>query len=140
MTTFIENSLISGEKVESQAVISWLSQFWLFLFAAIFALTIVIPISFIIIAVLEVVTTELVVTNKKIIGKTGIIRRTSIDLPLNRIESINVDQSILGRVFSFGKLSIRGIGGNAVTIPFIKKPMIFRRVVMSLVDKDLSGP
>jgi uncharacterized membrane protein YdbT with pleckstrin-like domain len=136
MTSFVENSLISGEKIESQAVITWLSQFWLFLFSLILVMTVIVPILFITIAILNVVTTELAVTNKKILGKTGILRRASVDLPLNRLESINVYQGIIGRIFGFGKLSVRGIGGNSVTIPYVRKPLIFRRVVMNLMDKN----
>lgn len=110
MGSFVENSLIAGEKIESQATISWLSQFGLFIFALISIKTVVLPLFFIIFAMLNVLTTELAVTNKKVIGKKGIIRRISIDLPLQKLESINIDQSITGRIFGYGKVTIRGTG------------------------------
>lgn len=139
MGTFVENSLISGEVVESQAEITWLSQFWLFLFAVLTVMTIVLPILFILVAVINVLTTELAVTNKKVIGKTGFISRVSIDLPLDKLESINIDQGVMGRILGYGRVSIRGVGGNNVSIPFIKQPLDFRRVVMGLLDRKSSN-
>lgn len=139
MGTFVDNSLISGEVVESQAEITWLSQFWLFLFAVLTVMTIVLPTLFILLAVINVLTTELAVTNKKVIGKTGFISRVSIDLPLDKLESINIDQGVMGRVLGYGRVSIRGVGGNNVSIPFIKQPLDFRRVVMGLLDKKSSN-
>ncbi|VVE46783.1 hypothetical protein PCO31110_04509 [Pandoraea communis] len=135
MASFVENSLIPGEKVEAQATISWLSQFWYFVFAVLLLMTVVVPILFILIAIINVVTTELAVTNKKVIGKAGFIRRVSIDLPLEKLESINIEQGIIGRILGYGRVSVRGIGGNNVSIPFVKRPMDFRRVVMGLIDQ-----
>ncbi|RAM63156.1 PH domain-containing protein [Herbaspirillum rubrisubalbicans] len=139
MGSFVENSLITGEKIESKAIISWLSQFWLFVWSVVLCFTIIAPIFFILVAIINVVTTELAVTNKKVIGKAGFIRRESIDLPLTKLESINIDQGIIGRILGFGRVTIRGIGGNNVSIPFIKDPMSFRRVVMNLMDQKNSN-
>ncbi|AVA38254.1 PH domain-containing protein [Cupriavidus metallidurans] len=135
MASFVENSLIPGEKIEAQATITWLSQFWYFVLAIILVMTVIFPIIFILLAILNVTTTELAVTNKKVIGKTGFIRRVSIDLPLEKLESVNINQGIVGRILGYGRVSIRGIGGNNVSIPFIKKPMDFRRVIMGLMDQ-----
>lgn len=135
MGSFVENSLIPGERVESKATITWMSQFWYFLFALITVFTVILPILFILKAIINVTTTELAVTNKKIIGKAGFIRRVSIDLPLERLESINIDQGIIGRILGFGRVSVRGVGGNYVSIPYVNQPMDFRRVVMGLIDQ-----
>ncbi|MDB5777540.1 MAG: hypothetical protein JWP38_3673 [Herbaspirillum sp.] len=135
MGAFVESSLINGEKVECSATISWFSQFWYFVWAAILVITVVPPIILIILAIINVATTELAVTNKKVIGKAGFIRRASIDMPLSKLESINIEQGIVGRIFGYGRVSIRGIGGNQVSIPFVKSPMDFRRVVMNLIDQ-----
>ena len=135
MGAFVNNSLISGEAIECNAEISWASQFWYFFWAVITIPTVILPILFILLAIINVTTTELAVTNKKVIGKAGFIRRASIDMPLNKLESVNIDQGIVGRIFGYGRVSIRGIGGNNVTIPHIKAPYDFRRVVMDLMDK-----
>ena len=136
MASFVENSLIPGEVIESKAEITWLSQFWYLFFALLGVFALLIPtIFFGLFAVINVMTTELAVTNKKVIGKTGFIQRVSIDLPLDKLESINIDQGVMGRILGFGRVSIRGVGGNNVSIPFIKNPLDFRRVVMGLIDK-----
>ncbi|RWA45671.1 hypothetical protein AU476_01155 [Cupriavidus sp. UYMSc13B] len=139
MASFVENSLIPGERIETQATITWLSQFWYFVFAIVLIMTVIFPIIFILLAILNVTTTELAVTNKKVIGKTGFIRRVSIDLPLEKLESVNINQGIMGRILGYGRVTIRGIGGNNVSIPFIKKPMDFRRVIMGLMDRKTTA-
>lgn len=135
MASFVENSLIPGEKIEAKATITWLSQFWYYVFALLLVMTVIFPILFIVLAIINVTSTELAVTNKKVIGKAGFIRRVSIDLPLEKLESVNIDQGIIGRILGYGRVSIRGVGGNNVSIPYIKKPMDFRRVVMGLLDR-----
>ncbi|MCK4124259.1 PH domain-containing protein [Ralstonia pseudosolanacearum] len=118
-----------------RATITWLSQFWYFVFAIALIMTVIFPVILILFAVINVTSTELAVTNKKIIGKAGFIRRVSIDLPLDKLESVNISQGIIGRIFGFGRITVRGVGGNSVAIPYIKSPMDFRRVVMSLLDR-----
>ncbi|MDR3158866.1 MAG: PH domain-containing protein [Zoogloeaceae bacterium] len=141
MGQYVQNSLISGEVVEAEATISWMSQFWYFLFSAVTipfvveaAAIIVIPIILIAIAAINVLTTELAATNKKVIGKAGFIRRVSVDMPLAKLESITLDQGVIGRIFNFGTVVVRGVGGNRVGIPYIKSPLDFRRMVMNLMD------
>src|SRR5450830_1457170 len=133
MGSFVKDSLIPGENIESTAEISWMSQFWYFFWTVLLCWTAIIPVLLILSAIINIVTTELAVTNKKIIGKTGFIRRESIDMPLSKLESVTVDQGIVGRIFGYGRVSIRGIGGNRVSIPYIKNPMEFRRTVMGLM-------
>lgn len=138
MGSFVEASLIAGETVEQKASISWLSQFWLYVLAAFFichVVTIILAVLCISLAIMNVITTELAITNKKVIGKTGFIKRTSIDLPIDKLESINIHQGIVGRLLGYGQVKINGIGGNNVTIPFIKSPFDFRKTVMNLLEK-----
>jgi uncharacterized membrane protein YdbT with pleckstrin-like domain len=72
-------------------------------------------------------TTELVITSRRIIAKVGLIRRHTIEINLNKIESIKVSQGILGRMLNYGELEIVGTGGTKEPIPNIDNPLIFRR-------------
>lgn len=138
MGQYVQNSLIAGEQIEKEATISWFSQFWYFVFAIVCALTlylIVISVILIAFAIINVLTTELAVTNKKVIGKAGFIRRASVDMPLGKLESITISQGVIGRIFNYGVVRVHGVGGNAVGIPYIKAPLEFRRVVMNLMDQ-----
>jgi hypothetical protein len=134
MGDYVQSSLMPGERVEVEAVVSWSSQFWWFVLAALLIWTIVPPIFFIMIAVLNVSTTELAVTNKKVIGRAGFIRRVFVDLQLAKLESITHDQGIIGHIFDFGTVVVRDAGSNAIGIPYIKSPLEFNRSVMSIVD------
>jgi uncharacterized membrane protein YdbT with pleckstrin-like domain len=71
-------------------------------------------------------TTELAVTSRRVIHKTGLFRRHTFEMNLSQIESVGVEQSILGRIFGFGELSIYGAGGNPQRIPTISNPLSFR--------------
>src|SRR4051812_41880888 len=55
-------------------------------------------------------TTELAITNKRVIAKTGLVQRRTTEMFLEKIESIQVDQSIFGRLFNFGSILISGTG------------------------------
>ncbi|NQY58182.1 MAG: PH domain-containing protein [Colwellia sp.] len=79
-------------------------------------------------------TTELAVTSKRIIAKTGFIRRNTVELNHNKVESFIIDQSILGRIFGFGTLIINGTGGGKTPIPNIDAPLIFRKEAMQAID------
>jgi uncharacterized membrane protein YdbT with pleckstrin-like domain len=80
-------------------------------------------------------TTELVITNRRIVAKFGLISRYTIEINLSKIESISVSQSILGRFLNYGDLQIVGTGGTREPISFINEPLAFRRKV----DEILNG-
>ena len=94
-----------------------------------------IGIVFLLIAFINVWTTELAITNRRIIAKTGLIRRNTIELKVTRVESLGVDQGILGRIFNFGSIIVKGIGGSNAPIPYIAKPLEFRQRVNHYLDE-----
>lgn len=63
-------------------------------------------------AYLEYVFTEFAITNKRVVYKTGWIRRKTIEIRLQRIESIGVAQGFWGRILNYGALEVSGIGGS----------------------------
>ena len=79
-------------------------------------------------------TTELAITSKRVIAKIGLIRRSTIELNHNKIESFNVDQSVFGRIFGFGTLIVNGTGGGKTPISNIDDPLEFRRNAMETID------
>lgn len=80
------------------------------------------------------ISTELAVTNKRVIAKVGFIKRETIELNHNKVESFSVDQSILGRILNYGNLIVRGTGGVQTPIKNIDNPLAFRKSSMSAVD------
>jgi uncharacterized membrane protein YdbT with pleckstrin-like domain len=84
-------------------------------------------------------TTELVVTSKRVVYKTGLIRRKTIELNHVKVESMHVDQGIIGRLLDYGTLVINGTGGGKTPIPNVDSPLEFRRQAMIVVDSSQSS-
>jgi uncharacterized membrane protein YdbT with pleckstrin-like domain len=71
-------------------------------------------------------TTELAVTDRRVIYKSGLLARHTLEMNRSKVESVDVDQSILGRIFSFGTIIVRGTGGSLEPIRQISDPLTFR--------------
>jgi len=71
-------------------------------------------------------TTETDVTNLRVVHKEGFIKRRTFEMNLDKVESVDVDQTILGRILSYGDVTIRGVGEGAETIKTIAHPLQFR--------------
>jgi uncharacterized membrane protein YdbT with pleckstrin-like domain len=74
-------------------------------------------------------TTEMAVTNRRIIFKRGFVRRHTIEMHLDKVESVDVDQSLLGRIFNYGDILIRGVGVGIEPLKNIGSPIAFRNHV-----------
>ena len=74
-------------------------------------------------------TTEIAITNNRLIYKRGLIARQVGEISIDRIEGVNVLQSILGRLLNYGRLAIRGMGIGEVVLPPIDESTIANRVV-----------
>ena len=71
-------------------------------------------------------TTETDVTNMRVVHKTGFIKRRTFEMSLDKVESVDVNQSILGRILNYGDVTVRGVGEGAETINTIASPLDFR--------------
>ena len=71
-------------------------------------------------------TTETDVTNMRVVHKTGFIKRRTFEMSLDKVESVDVNQSILGRVLNYGNVTVRGVGEGIETIDTIAAPLEFR--------------
>ena len=71
-------------------------------------------------------TTEVAVTSKRVIYKTGLVRRITSELNVEKIETVIVEQGVWGRLLNFGTVIIRGTGGGMEPVPNIDDPLTFR--------------
>ena len=88
---------------------------------------------FFIIGLLKRNATEMAVTNKRVIAKTGVANRRSIEILLSRIESVVVDEPAMGRVLGYGTVIVRGTGGTPEVFERIQHPLKFREQVQSQI-------
>jgi uncharacterized membrane protein YdbT with pleckstrin-like domain len=77
-------------------------------------------------------TTEIAITNKRIIYKRGFIRRFSAEMHMDKVESVDVNQSVLGRLLDYGDVIVRGTGSGLEPIPDIDAPLEFRNHVTAV--------
>jgi len=71
-------------------------------------------------------TTETDVTSLRVVHKEGFIKRRTFEISLDKVESVDVDQSIAGRIFNWGDVTIRGVGEGIERIKMIGSPLQFR--------------
>lgn len=83
-------------------------------------------------AVIYFLTTESAVTNSRVLLKTGWISRMTDEISLSKVESILMNQGIIGRIFGFGNVTVIGTGGNKVIVRGICDPMQFRSTVHAM--------
>jgi uncharacterized membrane protein YdbT with pleckstrin-like domain len=76
--------------------------------------------------------TELVATNRRIVYKTGLLSRHTAEMSLDKVESIDVDQSMPGRLLDYGTVTVRGTGGGIEPLLDIAGPITFRNHVTAI--------
>lgn len=142
---YVETVLMPGETIIEKAQIHWfifvsdilllLLALWLMNSQWLLAAAIAAVATFTTIKdLIYYLTTELALTNKRVIAKFGWIQRNTIELSLARVESLTVNQSFFGRIFNFGTLTVNGIGGIQTPIPVIADPLRFRSNTLNLLD------
>ena len=72
-------------------------------------------------------TTERVLTNERYIQKIGWIRRETEEISLDRVEEVNLTQSLLGRIFGFGTVDLSGTGSGKIILKYIDEPLVFQK-------------
>ena len=78
---------------------------------------------------------EYTVTDKRVLMKTGLIQRYSLELFLDKIEGLHVDQTICGRIFSYGTIIVVGTGSSRDLFTNVPAPLDFRREVQQQIDR-----
>jgi uncharacterized membrane protein YdbT with pleckstrin-like domain len=135
--SYIDDSLIPGETLVHRARVSWWSQFPL-VFLGILTLVVLLGLVFLVMAWIRVRSTELAITNRRVIAKFGFVQRHTVEINLDKVEALRVDQGFWGRMLNFGTIHITGSGGSVEPIPQIADPLVFRRKFMEATSRPLS--
>lgn len=78
---------------------------------------------------------EFALTDQRVIMKLGLIRRTSLEILLDRVEGLIIEQGVAGRIFGFGSVWIVGTGGTRDPFHRIADPLGFRRAVQEQLTR-----
>jgi len=134
--SYIEKALIDNEKIIYTGKVSLWAMFPSILLGLLLLPVFGIGLLFFLAAVIYYTTTELAFTNKRVIAKSGFISRNTIEMNIGKVESLQVHQGIMGRIFDYGTLIISGAGNPQAPIRRISRPMIFRRSFMEYQDRQ----
>ena len=140
---YIESNLLPGETVVQRARLHWIvflkavavvvvGLALLFLQPIVGGVVIGVGLLMAVPPWLERLTSEFGVTSKRVIIKVGLIQRRTLELLIRQVEAISVDQSLTGRIFDFGTITLTGTGGVKETFHNIANPLEFRRSIQSL--------
>lgn len=75
------------------------------------------------------VSTEIAITNSRLIYKRGLVARYVGEMSIDRIEGVNVLQTVLGRILGYGRVMVRGMGVGEVVLPPLQNPIAFRKAI-----------
>ncbi len=160
---YIEESLLPAEQVRWRTKLHWIAFMWpAILLLAPFLLglmrsgrggglglgvpelaSIFMPIGLIwlILAALNVRTSEFAITDKRVLAKVGFVRRATIEIFLTKVESVRLQQTMFGRLLDYGTVTVGGTGGSISQLKNIDDPLQFRRAIQAQISgEEITGP
>ena len=134
--SYIDESLVAGETILHRARVSWWSQFGLVLLGLL-TLIIVVGLVFLAWAWVRVRSTEVAITNRRVIAKFGFIKRHTVEINLDKVEALRVEQGFWGRLLNYGTIFVSGAGTSVAPFPDIADPLVFRRKFTEATSRPL---
>src|SRR5687768_18417869 len=116
MASYVDSVLISGESVLHRGHVSLWPHTWKILLGIVL-LPVGLGLVFLAWVWIVYKTTEIAITNKRIIAKFGFISRSTIEINLPKVESVQVDQGVMGRMLDYGTIIVAGAGTPNLSIP-----------------------
>ena len=139
MTSYVEGALVKDEAIVHVGHLSLWSMWHLLALGLLLLPAFGLGLIVWIVAYVRFKSTELAITTKRVIVKVGFIRRSTVEININKVESIQVDQGILGRLFNFGTLVIAGAGTPQAPVAGISSPMDFRKAFIEAQERARAG-
>jgi membrane protein YdbS with pleckstrin-like domain len=155
--SYVKKDLIQGEKLIYETGLHWSVLIWPVIIAIIVgaggvvcllqkdtnflyagAALLVVALGIVAVAMFRRSAVEMAVTNRRVIIKTGLASRRSLEIMLAKVESIGIEESATGRMFGYGTLTIHGTGGTPEPFRRIAHPSEFRRQVQQQVAAQQS--
>ncbi len=130
--SYIEESLSNGEEIKELFKLHWFSKIPMIIWAILAIPTLGITLILVIWEYLKLRSIEQGITNKRAILKTGIISRKSEEMKISSIETVEIIQGIIGRVFGFGSIKVTGRGISDLVYKNIDNPMDVKKSIESV--------
>ena len=129
--SYIEKTLGNNEKILYRVNYHWLWTAIAFL-SLIFLGVFIIGIFIFLFMMIQKWTTERCITNFRLIQKTGWIARNTEEMRIDRMEEINLKQTVIDRIFGSGSIVITGVGKGEIKLKFIDEPLVFQKKLNNL--------
>lgn len=122
---YIDSVLIPGEQIRHRGKLHWIIYVPGFILLPLAGIGVILLVS----AWIRRWCTEIYITDKRVIYKVGWISRHTMEMNMNKVESVDVSQSIMGRLFGYGTITIRGTGAGIEPLRRIAAPMSLRNAI-----------
>ena len=151
--SYVTKNLVRGESLIYETGVHWSVLFWPVLIALILvagaivcilqkdpnflyagAGLLVLALAIVVVAAIKRGATEIAVTNRRVVIKTGLANRRSLEIMLPKVESIGINEPFMGRVLGYGTVVIHGTGGTPEPFDKIAHPAEFRKHVQEQAD------
>lgn len=148
MSSYVDSVLAEGERIVYRAAISHWKFFLSYVAGTVFlasalgayiagsragaplamvAIALVIGLALMLSAIIRRQTTELVLTDRRIIMKRGLVSRDTVEINLNKVESLHVNQGLMGRILGYGDVTVVGTGASLEPLRGISSPLELRK-------------
>jgi uncharacterized membrane protein YdbT with pleckstrin-like domain len=155
MSSYVDSVLSEGERIVYRANVSHWKFFTSYLLGTLFLVggaaawlmgaqgsswfivaiaALVVGLFVILSAIIRRSTTELVLTDRRIITKRGLVSRNTVEMNLAKVESLQVNQSLMGRMFNYGDVSVVGTGSSLEPLYGISHPLELRKQLGAISD------
>jgi uncharacterized membrane protein YdbT with pleckstrin-like domain len=141
--SYVNTNLMPGETVRARGTLHWWVFAWplvglvlLFVItnAVFWGITLFLVIVGAIQALVDMSSTELAVTNRRVIAKWGVLSLKTVEQELSKIESLSVERGVFGGIFDFGTIVLQGSGGTRTPIHKIARPLQFRKAALEAIE------
>ena len=137
---YVHNILSKNEQILRAGKFHWIENAYAWIWTVLAALfwifgrssvLLALPLTFVSLWLwIRIWTTEIAVTNKRLIYKRGLIWQNIQELGMHKVEEVTFRQGLIGRMLNYGHLVCSGTGGNRIRLPAISAPLEFRRAMM----------
>lgn len=79
---------------------------------------------------------RLALSNKRVLARYGVLQVDVVDVPFNRVESVELERMLPGQIFGYANIIVMGTGNRYIRIPFVANPRAFRRAYNGQVLED----